>query len=148
MKATFHHFETAIPEGWIDASVLSFLIPPDAALTEARAALKNPPRPAGNVSLTWGRVAPNTDLLPFLQGQAAKMAPQRKGFMIGDQGKTEDGIAYVEVSFEDPEPVRQMLMVRQMDQEIVLVTGTALSVRFNQLRPSFLEVARKVQKRT
>ena len=149
MKIPRTRFVADVPDAWIDRSTLAFVIPGNPALTDPRALQKQDTEPRGSVVVQWHDVpAAMPSLAQFLDDQLPQMRASLTGFELverGNAGTNEAPLPYLDCRVQGTEPLRQLVMGRVIDGQVVLVTGSAREAWFAALKPAFLDVIRSVR---
>lgn len=139
MRRTFPCFAVDVPEPWLDTSTVRFMIPN--AVNDSRL-LKSGPSTVGNVVLTW---APALGRTPesFLREQLDELKRlSRFKLMAHDMSSDYPSLDYT--FRHDDKPLRQLMLVRAVGDNLVCVVGSARDAAFEGLRERFVSVARSV----
>jgi hypothetical protein len=134
MKLVFGGATFTVPDGWRGSALFTFIMPaPPAALIDSGGS------PANVVVevLSAERQSAAEHLELRLKGFGGRV----QGFQVRERGER-DGIAFAVVTFDHATPVVQLIQVRTVGDQVAVVTGTARSKLFDDVRPTFVEVAR------
>ena len=103
----------------------------------------------GSVVVQWHDVpAAMPSLAQFLDDQLPQMRASLTVFELverGNAGTNEAPLPYLDCRVQGTEPLRQLVMGRVIDGQVVLVTGSAREAWFAALKPAFLDVIRSVR---
>ena len=136
MLTSFGALSAEIPDGWTDDSTMVFSLPERSKDGHGKA----------NITLTWEK-ASVTDPGEYLTARLRrlpKVLDRYKATSRGDHGSGAQSIPYVEHTFGKEVPMTQMVMAKLVGEQMVCITGTALTGAYGEVRERFIHIGRSV----
>ena len=138
----FAELQFQVPDDWRNESTLVFSMPPD-DLNIPLVTQKQETRSTANVTISWEE-AKGLSAQEFLDLRLAQIPQIFPGFERQEEGATDKGIPYVQYKVPAEPPFIQLVCVKQLDDRLVCVTGTALESSFSKVRAQFFKTAQSV----
>ena len=137
MQVTFGEVSTELPDGWTDGSIIKFSDP-------ARPAEEGSAQPS--IVITRADDA-GDDLSGLLSAHAEQLSDTLIGFEVQGTGSTRGrrgDVHYLEHRFGEAQEYSQILLLTVVAKTVYIVTGTAGTAEYDELRPRFVEAAAKL----
>ena len=149
MKIPSLRFAADVPDHWLDRSSFAFLVPPDGSIAEPRAKQPKEPTPPASVVIQWREPPANmTSLGDFLEAQIPEMQAAFAGLVVverGDDGTDEEPAPFLDCRLPGNQPLRQLIVARLVQGQLVLLTGTAQELQFASMKKHFLAVVKSMR---
>lgn len=144
MNINFLGLQADLPNGWFDRSSVVFLMPPKADLALSKIPKATQQGSPGNISINWVALTQNT-AAAHLAKLEPLMSQLGSGFQVLSREENAD-FAAVEVTFiQNNAQLQQITCVRNVGQRHVIITGTAYTADYAEVREKTIHCVRSLQ---
>lgn len=135
------------PEGWKDESTIVLTKPSSVGDPRLSALAQESVRHEASLTVKWEMMPANTTLEGYLNANLDSLRRTLPGLQVIESGNTIEGAtdaAFLELELEQPLPLRQIILVRQVGDRVVIVTGSALPGNYLKLKKLFVETSASI----
>jgi len=145
MEAVFSKFSTEVPDGWIDRSTVTFLVPPDDLLSDPRMMQSQQATSPGNVVINWVPSG-GQDAASYIEEQARQLPALTAGFEVLDTDE-KDGIHFIKTRIAAEQSIVQLILLKEIGDYFVITTGSVMESSFHKYEDVFFDIVNNLKER-